>query len=104
MTRMGRYCKAYPLTKLRTFSGWSENAQNVRKGKQGDGKDVEVERTLTDDDILYVQENYTVTDGIFLEENVIFDNVTPEWIDFCKSILEFEIPVYESVRISNPDE
>jgi len=30
-----------------------------------------------------MQENYVVTDGIFKDENIIFDNVTPEWKDFC---------------------
>ena len=92
---MGKYCKAYPITRLRAYSGWSENAANVRPEKKTtDGEEVEVERQLTADDHLYVQENHVVTDGIFKDENIIFDEVTPEWVEFCESELEFEIPEY----------
>lgn len=100
MARMGKYCKAYPIQKLRQFSQWTENADNTRKEKKEvDAKELEINRELTDDDFLYLQENYVVTDGIFKDENIIFDNVTPEWIDFCKNILLFEIPVYEPVQV-----
>ena len=101
MATMGKYCKAYPLTKLRQFSQWTEQLENVRKDLQlVDGEEVEVARKLTDDDFLYLQENYVVTDGIFLDKNIIFDNVTPEWKEFCHQTLLFEIPVYESVTVN----
>ena len=57
-------------------------------------------RKLTDDAFLYLQENYVVTDGIFIDENIIFDDVTSEWFDFCQNTLEFEIPVYEAVEVA----
>jgi hypothetical protein len=96
MEKMGAYCKAYPMDRLRAFSAWTENTQNTRKEKQQiDGAEVDVPRVLTEDDFLYLQEDYTVTDGIFLEQNVIFDNVTPEWMDFCKNVLKFEISDYQ---------
>lgn len=53
---------------------------------------------LTDDYFLYLQENYVVTDGIFKDENIIFDNVTPEWKKFCTHTLLFEIPNYGSAE------
>ncbi|MEH2112712.1 hypothetical protein [Nostoc sp.] len=100
MATMGKYCKAYSLQKLRHFNQWSENSENTRKEKQEvDGKEVEVKRALTDDDFLYLQDNYIVTDEIFKDENLIFDHITPEWIDFCKNILLFEVPVYEPVKV-----
>lgn len=93
MPNMGRYCKAYPITNLREFAGWAENAANARPADDdADAKDVA--RTLTGDDFLYLQENYVVTDGIFIDENIIFDSVTPEWIDFCRNTLAFEVPEY----------
>ena len=106
MATMGKYCKAYSIQKLRDFSSWTENAENARKEKQkdADGKEIEVTRTLTADDYLYVQENYVVTDGIFKDENIIFDQVTPEWIAYCQQTLKFEIPVYEPVRPAPPTE
>lgn len=100
MATMGKYCKAYPIQKLRQFSQWTENADKTRKEKKEvDGKELEINRELTDDDFLYLQENYVVTDGIFKDENIIFDNVTPEWVDFCKNILSFEILVYEPMQV-----
>jgi hypothetical protein len=99
MAKMGRYCKAYPITRLREFNGWSENSQNTRKTKQQiDGVEVEAPRELTPDDHLYLQENFVVTDGIFIDEKLIFDNVTPEWIEFTKTALTFEVPVYEPIQ------
>jgi len=100
MATMGKYCKAYLIKDLRQFSQWTEQIENVRKEKkQVDGKEVEVDKELTDNDVFYLQENYVVTDGIFKDENFIFDSVTPEWKDFCTTTLLFEIPVYESVEV-----
>ncbi|MEM1395097.1 MAG: hypothetical protein AAGG00_17760 [Cyanobacteria bacterium P01_H01_bin.150] len=101
MATMGKYCKAYLIKSFRQFEKWTENLENTRKEKQEiDGNEVEVKRVLTDDDVLYLQENYVVTDGIYKDENIIFDNVTPEWKEFCQKTLEFEIPVYEAVQAS----
>jgi hypothetical protein len=96
MAAMGKYCKAYSLKKLREFKGWAEKTENARKEKQAvNGKEVEATRVLAEGDYLYLQENYVVTDGIFKDENVVFDSVTPEWIEYCQQTLKFEIPVYE---------
>lgn len=97
---MGRYCKAYPVGRLREFSGWKEDLQNTRAEKsEVDGKEIETPRQLTDDDHLYLQENFTVTDGIFLEENVIFSEVTPEWKNYCAEALKFEVPMRPAENI-----
>ena len=93
MAEMGRYCKAYPLKRLREFEHWSEMAENAKPERTEDDTS-EAPRVLTDDDYLYLQENYVVTDGIFKDEHVIFDNVTPEWVEYCTDKLEFEIPEY----------
>lgn len=93
MRKMGAYCKAYTIQWFREFEGWDNDTPILRREKEKtNGKEEEVERELTDDDHLYLQENFTVTDGIFLDENVVFDKITPEWIDFCKNRLRFEIP------------
>ena len=97
MAQKGRYCKAYPLKRLREYDKWTEHTQNVRKEKREvDGKEVEIQRELKDSDFLYLQENFIVTDDIFIDENIIFTDITPEWIDFCKDALKFEIPIYDS--------
>ncbi len=96
MATMGKYCKAYSLKKLRVFGGWTEKSENARKEKRkgADSKEAEETRILTDDDHVYLQENYVVTDGIFKDENIIFDQVTPEWIAYCHDVLQFEIPAF----------
>ena len=33
-----------------------------------------------------------VTDGLFIDQNIVFDDVTDEWKAFCQKVLEFEIP------------
>lgn len=88
MATMGNYCKAYPLKSLREFSGWTENAENARK-EVNEGVEAESARDLTDEEFLYLQEDFVVTDGIFKDENIIFDDVTDEWIEFCGTVLGF---------------
>ena len=97
MATMGKYCKAYHARSFRAYQNWTENRDNLRKTRENvDGKEVEVPRQLTDDDVLYLQENLIVTDGIFLDQNIVFDNLTPEWQEFCTETLRFELP--EDVR------
>jgi hypothetical protein len=96
MSRMGRYCKAYMVPRFREFRAWTENSQNLKRAN--DSEKTDASRQLTDSDFLYLQENFTVTDDVFIDENVIFDNVTPEWIEFCKNQLGFEIPPYAAQK------
>ena len=92
MTILGKYCKGFPLHKLRQFPGWSEKAQAARTiRKEINGEIVEEARELTDEDYVYVQRNFTVTDGIFIDENIIFSDVTSEWIEFCRTVLGMEV-------------
>ncbi len=96
MANMGRYCKAYSIKRFRQFSDWSENLQNLRKEtKQVNGEEIVTTREIQDDDFFYLQENLVVTDGIFLDENIIFSSTTSNWEEFCRNELKFEIPVYE---------
>lgn len=95
MTDMGAYCKAYQLKQLRQFEQWPPSLAATRKETQMvDGRERETQRPLNDEDVLYLQETYVVTDGLFLNQNVIFDAVTDEWKDFCDRVLAFKIPEY----------
>jgi len=103
MPKVGKYSKAYPLKLFRQFPGWTENLKNSRKiRKEINGEIVEVERELSDSQYLYLQENFAVTDGIFLDENIIFSDVTPAWIDFCRNVLGASFPTPEHEH--SPDE
>ena len=93
MAKMGKYCKAIPLLRLRQFDGWKENARTANEETRHlDDSGSETPPQLTDSDFLFLQSDYTVTRGVFLDENVVFDGVTPEWIKFCTEELKFEIP------------
>jgi hypothetical protein len=97
MTTIGKYCKAYPLSQLRRFPGWTEKPENARQvRKELDGETVEMTRELTDLDYVYLHGNFTVTDGIFIDENIIFSDVTPEWVEFCQNVLGYETPDNEA--------
>lgn len=99
MKKMGSYCTAYQIQQLREFTKWREAGENARKeNQQVDGREVMVARELTDDDFLYLQENFVVTDGIFIDENIIFDDITPEWIHFCETTLGAQVPAHASNR------
>lgn len=88
MAIIGKYCKSYKLSELRQFPGWTEKAEQARViRKEVDGEIVEMPRALTDDDYVYLHGDFTVTDGIFIDENIIFNDVTPEWIEFCNAVL-----------------
>lgn len=99
--QMGRYCKAYLAKQFRQFPGWRENLQNLRQEVKTDNKkdDQKDEQTparteIQDDDVLYLQENYVVTDDIFKNQYIIFDQITDEWKTFCHDTLKFEIPTF----------
>jgi hypothetical protein len=93
MATLGKYCKSFPLGRFRRFPNWTEKLENARKVRQEiEGDTVEIARELTGSDYLYLQQNFTVTDSIFLDENIIFKDVTPEWIDFCTNELGVSFP------------
>jgi hypothetical protein len=93
MKKMGKYCKAYEIEKLAEFPGWAEKAGNREAQATAGGESVKEQAPR---DFYYLQENFTVTDGIFLDERVVFDDVTPEWIEFCRNTLKFEVVNYET--------
>jgi hypothetical protein len=85
MPVMGKYCKVYPLERLKMWAGWDDkvNKQVPIKEVQGDDKLIPY---------VFVQENYTVTAGVALDQEILFDDVTPAWKEFCENSLEFQLP------------
>lgn len=75
-----KYCKAYHLRDLRQFRTWTEKRE-------------EQEPDLEDDTIVYLWDDFTVVKSpIISEKGVIFDQVMPEWQEFCRTSLGFAIP------------
>jgi hypothetical protein len=74
------YCKAYKLGALRAFPGWIE--QPLASGT-----------ILSQDDICFIWDDFTVqAESPLVEQNFIFEAVTPEWQAFCRDTLQFDIP------------
>lgn len=86
----GNYARAYLLGDLRKFSDWREEKINWKEtipaGENGNSS------ALSDDDVVFLQEDFSVTQLIWPGENVIFNRSTPEWIDFCTQELQFKVP------------
>jgi len=104
MREVGQYCKAYSVSFLSKYTHWNENfiGNTVKRQKIVNGEVIEEEHILTDNDVVYLQENYTVTDGIFLNENIIFDRINEEWQEYCKSVLNFKVPSMEKSSMTEP--
>lgn len=89
------YCKAYYLKDLRRFDAWREKEAAVGGGDgpaaaaEDDGQD---SGPLTDESIVYLHQDFTVSRSMWHGEDVISDEVTPDWRVFCERELEFEIP------------
>jgi hypothetical protein len=103
VSEMGGYCKAYLASSLRAYPGWKENPESLRQPETNVavGKGPEKRTQLKDDDIVYLQENYFVTDDIFRDQNIIFDDVTEEWRQFCIATLNFAVPEEASAMAAN---
>ena len=100
MSTLGKYCRAYPLSLFRQFRGWNEKPENARKiRKEIEGEIMEIPRDLTDADYVYLHRDFTVTDGIFIDENIIFSDVTQEWAEFLRNALG-KVPYDEGVEAS----
>lgn len=83
----GNYARAYLLGELRKFSDWrEEKSTSIPADENGNSHE------LSDDDVVFLQEDFTVTELIWPGENVIFNQTTPEWIDFCTQELQFKVP------------
>lgn len=88
MATMGSYCKAYPAERFAEFQGWRERHDGPQEppAESGDQAD------SPDDRYLFLQENFVVTEDVFIDERVVFDDVTDEWKDFCRTALQFDVP------------
>lgn len=76
---MRDYSKAYLLAELRRFPGWTADAAPA-------------DADLSDEDVGYLGDDLVVLSDPIREEGVLFFADTPEWREFCTSVLRFEVP------------
>ena len=91
---MQKYCKAYHLADLRKFPSWKEVRKNWKPpGNSSTSKTEEAPpKELADDHVVFLHDDFSVTESMWHKENVIFDDVTAKWKKFCRTTLSFEIP------------
>ena len=94
-----QYCKAYRLEDLRQYSGWRESRINW-KGNNEDGS--ETETPFAGANIVFIHQDFTVTQSMWHNENVIFDAVDDAWKGFCANTLKFKVP--DDLDLIVPDE
>lgn len=70
-----KYCTAYHLGDLRRYAGWTSEVQDLK-----------------DDDVVFLHQDYTVTKSMWAGEDVIFNNVSDQWKEFCNNELRFTVP------------
>lgn len=84
-----KYCKAYRLGELRRFPGWSESRINWKDRNKSDGNSGEA---FSDDKVVFINQDFTVTESMWHDENIIFNSIGADWKEFCVSTLKFKVP------------
>lgn len=87
-----QYCKAYQLHDLRRYPMWSESRINWEKkigdaNGNGDSND-----SFPDEKIVFVHQDFSVTESMWHNENVLFNDVDSAWEAFCAESLNFKVP------------
>ncbi|HEX6040745.1 hypothetical protein [Longimicrobium sp.] len=92
MARTGSYCRAFYAREFAGFDAWRPDLSRLRTGAEG------TRSALEDEDVLYLQEDFRVTDGVYLDENVVFADAGPGWREFCAGTLGFAPPAAEEAE------
>ena len=73
-----KYCRAYTESELEQFPDW--HAKKIERGG-AEGADA----------LLYLHQDFRVSESMWENENVVFDEVSAEWKEFCTSVLKFKV-------------
>lgn len=74
-----KHCKAFRIADLRGYDAWSEGL-----GPEEDA--------LSEEHVVYLHQDFTVTRSIWPGEQVVFAGDTPEWRGYCERTLGFALP------------
>ncbi|HEY6333213.1 MAG TPA: ankyrin repeat domain-containing protein [Blastocatellia bacterium] len=92
-----KYCKAYHLGDLRKYPNWTEGRINWKEKKEKDrnkpkGQNGGAEGPFLDDKVVFIHQDFTVTESMWHNENVLFNEIDSGWKDFCADSLKFKVP------------
>lgn len=51
---------------------------------------------LGDDTVVFMNEAFLVMKGPGKDDEVIFSDVTPDWVAFCRDVLQFAVPDWDA--------
>lgn len=85
------YCKAVVLKLARQYPAWAESRINWKQSQDEETAEGSSD-TLSEDDVVFIHRDLTVTQSMWPGENVIFNQVTPEWEKYCREALKFNPP------------
>lgn len=85
------YCKAYRLAMLKAFPGWAALAQAPAPNGPAAPPPDAARDPVTDDDLVFVHQDYTVTSSITHGWQVLLSSTTTEWRAFCTDTLDFRV-------------
>ena len=98
---MPNYHTAYYLKQLRQFPGWHEDKYQAQRDESG--TDDQERKTNSyadeppdDDTVVFLHDDLTVTKSCFNENDVLFNEVSPDWEAFCRNKLKFAVPDWEA--------
>jgi hypothetical protein len=74
------YCKAYRLDEVRCFAQWKDISAP------------EIVEAASDDDLVFIHEDYSVTRSIWRDKEIVFKGDNAEWRQFCEATLRFHVP------------
>ena len=79
MATTSTYSKVYPMARFREFPAWTEKIPGLQVSDELEA-------------YAFLHDSYVVTADVFVDQKVVFDEVTAEWVDFCKNCLGFVVP------------
>ncbi|HKQ03816.1 MAG TPA: ankyrin repeat domain-containing protein [Blastocatellia bacterium] len=83
-----QYARAYHLRDLKQFPGWSEIAAGSSEGS-------------SDEQVVFVHQDFRVTESIWPDEKVIIDQASDSWREFCAQVLGFQVPSDIDLMVSS---
>lgn len=86
------YFASYHLGELRRYPAWAENRPDGRDGNPGATNGQPHDGALPDEEVVFLHQDYIVTKSIWRDEDVIFNDVTEQWKDYCRNELQFAVP------------
>jgi len=79
------YCKAYYLRDLRRWPEWQQRSTLPSSATQSS-------TDVPDETVVFIHQDFTVTQSMWHEEEVLMAQVTESWRRFCENELAFFVP------------